>query len=171
MREKILTGDILKFGDQIDTDVIAPSRWHREGLEVLSRHTMEAIRPAFYKNVVPGDIIVAGKNFGCGSHREPATTIMKHLGIAAIVADSVARLYYRSCISFGIPIFSVEGISRVFEEGDKMELVMNKAGACFKNLTRGGELSSPPLPGTMAEVLEAGGIYALMRRRLGETAD
>ena len=104
MAEKIIKGKVLKLGDYVNTDVISPARWMREGLEVLRLHTMEAIRKDFYKDVEPGDILVGGRNFGCGSHREPATTIMKFLGIRAIVADSLARLYYRSCIAFGIPV-------------------------------------------------------------------
>ncbi len=166
MADRIIKGKIVKLGDHVNTDVISPARWMREGLDVLRLHTMEAIRPDFYKDVQPGNIIVGGRNFACGSHREPATSIMKVLGISAIVADSVARLYYRSCIAFGIPFFAVDGISRLIEEGEELEIILGADRVSFKNLTRGGEHSALPFPENMAKVLEAGGVYKLLKQRL-----
>lgn len=168
MAERIIQGKVVKLGDYVNTDVISPSRWMREGLDVLRLHTMEAIRPDFYKDVNPGDILVGGRNFGCGSHREPATAIMEVLGLSAIVADSVARLYFRNCIAFGIPVFAVEGISRLVEEGDAMEIILHEDRVAFTNKTKGGELSALPIPETMARVLEAGGVYKLLKKRLAE---
>ena len=168
MAERVLKGKVVKLGDHVNTDVISPARWMREGLEILRHHTMEAIRPDFYKDVKPGDIIVAGRNFGCGSHRESANAIMKVLGVSALVADSVARLYYRNCIAFGIPVFAVEGISRMVGEGDEMEIIMTADRVTFRNLARGGELTSSPIADTMAKVLEAGGVYELLKTRLME---
>ena len=161
-----IKGRVVKLGDYVNTDVISPSRWMREGLEVLRLHTMEAIRADFYKDVKPGDILVAGRNFGCGSHREPATAIIRVLGISAIVADSVGRLYYRNGIAFGIPVFGVDGISRLIEEGEELEIIMGSDKVIFTNLTRGGQLTAPPIPETMAKVLEAGGVYPLLKQRL-----
>lgn len=168
MAERIIAGKVVKLGDFVNTDVISPARWMREGLEVLRLHTMEAIRPDFYKDVQPGDILVGGRNFGCGSHREPATEIMKVLGVSAIVADSVARLYFRNCIAFGIPVFAVDGISQMIEEGERLEITLGAERVLFKNLNRGGELSALPIAETMAKVLEAGGVYELLKQRLGE---
>ena len=168
MADRIIKGRVVKLGDYVNTDVISPARWMREGLEALRLHTMEAIRPDFYKDVSPGDILVGGKNFGCGSHREAATAIMQTLGIAAIVADSVARLYYRNGIAYGIPIFGAAGICRLIEEGEEMELTIGAKGILFKNLTRGGELSALPIPETMAKVLEMGGVYELLKHRLAK---
>jgi len=170
MAEKMIKGRVVKLGDYVNTDVISPARWMREGLEVLRLHTMEAIRPEFYKDVKPGDIIVGGRNFGCGSHREPATAIMKVLGISAIVADSVGRLYFRNCIAFGIPVFSLDGISGMVEEGDQLEILIQRNKVIFRNLTRGGEKTGAPIPDTMANVLEAGGIYPLLKERLSRKA-
>src|SRR5574340_603992 len=161
MAERIITGKVVKLGDNVNTDVISPARWMREGLEVLRLHTMEAIRADFYKDVNPGDILVGGRNFGCGSHREPATEIMKVLGVSAIVADSVARLYFRNGIAFGIPVFGVEGISQLIEEGEQMEITLAPDKVVFRNIARGGELSALPIPETMAKVLEMGGVYEL----------
>jgi 3-isopropylmalate/(R)-2-methylmalate dehydratase small subunit len=166
MADRIIQGKVVKLGDQVNTDVISPARWMREGLEVLRLHTMEAIRKDFYQDVHPGDILIGGRNFACGSHREPATAIMQVLGISAIVADSVARLYYRSCIAFGIPVFAVDGISQLIEEGEELEIVLGADRVSFTNLTRGGELSALPFPDTMAKVLEAGGVYPLLKQRL-----
>lgn len=168
MAERVIKGKVVKLGDYVNTDVISPARWMREGLEVLRLHTMEAIRPNFYMDVKPGDILVGGRNFGCGSHREQATAIMKVLGISAIVADSVARLYFRNCIAFGIPVFGVDQISRIVEEGDEMEITMGSERVIFRNVTRGGELTASPIPETMAKVLEAGGVYQLLKQRLAE---
>lgn len=166
MAEKRLKGRVVKLGDYVNTDVISPARWMREGLEVLRLHTMEAIRSDFHKDVRPGDILVAGRNFGCGSHRESATAIMKVLGIRAVVADSVARLYYRNGIAFGIPVFGVDGISKLVEEGEEMEIIVTPDHITFANVTRGGTLMAPSIPETMARVLEAGGVYALLKARL-----
>jgi 3-isopropylmalate/(R)-2-methylmalate dehydratase small subunit len=168
MADRVITGKVVKLGDHVNTDVISPARWMREGLDILRLHTMEAIRPDFYKDVKPGDILVGGRNFGCGSHREPATSIMQVLGISAIVADSVARLYYRNCIAFGIPVFAVDGISRLIEEGEELEIILEAERISLKNLTRDGELSALPFPDTMAKVLEAGGVYPLLKQRLAE---
>lgn len=170
MSGMIIKGKVVKLGDYVNTDVISPARWMREGLDVLRLHTMEAIRPDFYKDVQPGNIIVGGRNFGCGSHREPATAIMKVLGISAIVGDSVARLYYRNCIAFGITVFAVDGISQMIDEGEEMEIILGTDKVSFKNLTRGGELSALPIPDTMAKVLEAGGVYPLLKQRLAAKA-
>ncbi len=168
MIKKVIKGKVVKLGDYVNTDVISPGRWSREGLDVLRLHTMEAIRKDFYKDVEPGNILVAGRNFGCGSHREPAVGVMRVLGISAIVADSVARLYYRNCIAFGIPVFGVDQISKMVEEGDEMEITMGTERVTFRNLTRGGERTGPSIPDTMARVLEEGGIYELLKKRLAE---
>jgi len=168
MSNKTIKGKVIKFGDDVNTDVIAPGRWHRQGMDILRLHTMEAIRPEFCKAVEPGDILVAGKNFGCGSHRESATAIMKFLGISAIVADSIARLYYRNCIAFGIPIFGIDGVSENFVEGDEIEIVIGPEKVTVRNAGTGREAAAPPIPDTMSQILEAGGVYNLLKKRLEE---
>lgn len=168
--ERSIKGKVVKLGDSVNTDVMSPGQYIQEGLDAVRLHTMEAIRPEFYKDVKPGDIILGGKNFGCGSHRESATSVMKHMGVSAVVADSVARLYYRSCIAFGIPSFSVEGVSRLFEEGDEMEIIMAEDQITIKNLTSGEEITSPPIPEVMAKIWEAGGVYPLLKQKLAEGA-
>lgn len=160
-----ITGKVVKLGDNVDTDVISPARWMREGLDVLRLHTMEAIRPDFYKDIAAGDIVVAGSNFGCGSHREPATAIMQKLGVAAIVCDSISRIYYRNAIAYGIPAFSVKGVSSMIEEGQSLEISMTDNSVTLKNLASGETMQASPMPEIMQNVLEAGGIYNLLKQR------
>ena len=164
--ENIIKGRVLKFGDNVNTDVIAPGRWKREGLDVLRLHTMEAIRTDFYKDVEPGNIIVGGNNFGCGSHRDEATTIMNKLGISAIVCDSLARLYFRNCIAYGIPVFSASGISKMVEEGQELKIMMGEEKVVIENTATGEQVTAPPIPETMIGVLKAGGVFPLLKQRL-----
>lgn len=168
MSVKTIRGRVLKFGDHVNTDVIAPGRWMREGLDVLRLHTMEAIRADFYKDVRPGDIIVAGRNFGCGSHRGSATSIMKLLGVSAIVADTLARIYFRNCIALGIPVFGAPGISNLVDEGEELEINMGSDMIKIQNITSGKGLTISPLPDTMAKILDSGGVYGLLRQRLAD---
>ena len=164
--DNVIRGRVLKFGDNVNTDVIAPGRWKREGLDVLRLHTMEAIRPEFYKDAHPGDIIVAANNFGCGSHRDEATTIMKKLGISAIVSDTAARLYFRNCIAYGIPIFTSNGVSKIFEEGDELKITIGSDEVVIENTGTGVRAVAPPIPEVMLGVLEAGGVFPLLKKRL-----
>lgn len=168
MADRVIKGRARMLGDYVNTDVIAPGRWMQESLDVLRLHTMEAIRPEFYRDVTAGDIIVAGRNFGCGSHREAATSIMRVLGISAIVADSVGRLYFRNGMAFGLPVFSAPGVSAIVAEGEEMEIVMGVSKVTIRNLTRGGEVTCPPIPDIMARIMDAGGVYPLLKRRLAE---
>lgn len=162
----VIRGRVIKLGDKINTDVIAPGRWKSMGMDVLRRHTMEAVRPDFYSQVRPGDILVAGCDFGCGSHREQATEVMKAMGISAVAADSVARLYFRSGIAFGLPIIAAEKISEFAEEGDDLEIVMEDTGIHLINHSQDTELDAPALPEIMRQVLEAGGIYQYLKAHM-----
>jgi 3-isopropylmalate/(R)-2-methylmalate dehydratase small subunit len=166
--KRIIRGRVVKLGDNVNTDIIAPGLWKTEGLEVLRLHTMEAICPGFYQRVQPGDIIVAGSDFGCGSHREEATTIMIRLGIAAIVADSLARIYFRNGIAYGIPIFAVDGISAIAGDGDSVEIDIEQDEIIINNLDTAAQITAPPIPETMFRVLEAGGIFPLLKKELEE---
>lgn len=162
----VIKGRVLKFGDNVNTDVMAPGRWKREGLDVLRLHTMEAIRKDFYKDVQPNDIIIGGNNFGCGSHREEATTIMLKLGISAVVAESVARLYFRNGIAYGLPIFSAAGVSKIAQEGDEVEITVGEDVVTIRNTGTGEQVTAPPIPDTMIRVLNAGGIFPLLKKTL-----
>lgn len=164
-----ICGRVITLGDEINTDVIAPGRWKQESLEVLKLHTMEGIVPQFFQQVQSGDILVAGRNFGCGSHREQAVQVMQALGIQAIVAESVARLYLRSGIALGLPVFEVPGISALVAAGEMLKISFRQDAICFANCRTQEEILRPALPPMMREVLLSGGIYQLLRTRIYES--
>jgi 3-isopropylmalate/(R)-2-methylmalate dehydratase small subunit len=155
--EKIV-GRVLKFGDNINTTIMAPSETH--GNRPTKEVTMTAIRPSFPNEVKPGDVIVAGTNWGYGSHRESATNVFMELGVKAIVADSVARIYFRTCIALGMPVFSCNGVSKIFKERDNIELDI--ASGKIKNLTSGQEISGKPMPPFLLDLLEKGGLVPII---------
>lgn len=159
-----IRGRVRKFGDNIDTDIIAPGPFLQLPIEEMKKYTFSPIQPDFYKSVKEGDIIVAGNNFGCGSSREQATSVIQALGIRFIVCESIARIYFRNCIGLGIyPIIS-RGVSKTFEEGDEIEIDL-KAGE-VRNLKTGKMTSFQPLTGTPLEILESGGILSILRKKM-----
>jgi 3-isopropylmalate/(R)-2-methylmalate dehydratase small subunit len=161
--EKI-KGRVRKFGDNIDTDTIAPGPVLQLPIEEMKRHAFSPIHPEFHKTVQEGDIIVAGNNFGCGSSREQATAVVKGLGIRFIVCESMARIYLRNCIGLGLyPILS-KGVSQIFDEGDEIEIDLGKGEV--KNLRTGKRASFEPLSGTPLEIFEAGGILPVLKKRV-----
>lgn len=159
-------GRVRKFGDNIDTDIIAPGPTLQFPMEEMKKHAFEPIFPEFYKTIEGGDVIVAGNNFGCGSSREQATAVVKALGIRFVVCDSMARIYLRNCVGLGVyPILS-KGISRLFEEGDEIEIDIQRGEV--KNLKTGKAASFETLSGTPLEIFEAGGILSVLKNRTEE---
>ncbi len=154
-------GRVRKFGDNIDTDTITPGTLLQLSVEELVKHAFSPISPDYYKTVQPGDIIVAGNNFGCGSSREHATAVVKQMGIQVIVAESMARIYFRNCVALGIhPVLS-KGVTAVFEEGDEIEIDLE--GGIIKNPRNGKTTGFEPLSGSLKEIVEGGGIIPLLR--------
>lgn len=168
--QKIIVGRVWKFGDNIDTDIITPADTTSFGLadagewKLVAENAFRAVRRDFYKSVKPGDILVAGRNFGLGSHREQANTVLHHLGFVAVVAESVARLYFRNSIATGTPIFAVPGITGLVEEGDELEV--NTEAWRVRNLSRGKELPIEPYSPIVQRILEAGGILEVLKHRV-----
>ena len=163
--EKI-KGRVLKFGNNINTTIMAPSEvW---GHAEIIKHTMTAIRPNFPKEVKPGDVIVAGTNWGLGSSRNEATRVFIELGIKAIVAESIARLYYRNCLAYGLPAVICNGVTKLFKEGDQMQLDISKGE--IKNITTGEKLMSEPMPEFILTLLEKGGILPLIVEKNKQTS-
>ena len=156
-----MRGKVWKFGNNIDTDVITPGRYQFAPEAEIKKHVLEVINPRFAQEVKPGDIIVAGSNFGCGSSREFAASAIKALGIRAIVAESFARIFFRNAIAIGLPIITCPKVSDSFAEGDELELDLISAKVI--NLTRGETLYAQPLPEQMLEVLSKGGIVPLLK--------
>ncbi len=162
--EKI-RGRVWKFGDKIDTDVIYPGRYLKiTDPEETAKHCFETVYPWFMEKAKPGDIIVAGKFFGCGSSREQAATCLKYFGIGAIVAESFARIYYRNAINLGLPIVVCPGITRHVEEGDIIEIDMEKG--VIKNERTGEEITFTPLPDFVLDIFRKGGLIPYLREKL-----
>lgn len=160
-----LEGRVWRFGDSIDTDVIYPYYRYPSEAEVR-KHTMEAVCPEFPVEVRPGDIVVAGRNFGCGSSRPG--NILVDVGIAAIVAESFSRLFFRNCVSQAIPVFVVPGVSTLVETGDTL-LIDYPAGRLVNRGT-GRALEIRKFPPMVEGIYQAGGILQLARRRHAEAS-
>ncbi|OPY23574.1 MAG: Isopropylmalate/citramalate isomerase small subunit [Methanobacterium sp. PtaU1.Bin097] len=166
MKDKI-KGRVWKFGDDIDTDIIIPGRYLVLTDEnELAKHAMEGLDPEFYSKTKEGDIILAGKNFGCGSSREHAPIALKAAGISAVVAESFARIFYRNAINVGFPLLESEKISSSFDEGEEIELDMDKG--VLKNERTGKEYKVKKLPEFMLEILNNGGLIPYLKEKLKE---
>ena len=151
------TGNVIKYGDNVDTDVIIPARYlntsdHKE----LASHCMEDLDKTFVSRVQQGDIITAGQNFGCGSSREHAPIAIKASGVSLVIAKSFARIFYRNSINIGLAIVecpeAVDGIS----EGDKVEADLDSG--IIRNLTTGKEYKTEPFPEFIQKIIENGGL-------------
>jgi 3-isopropylmalate/(R)-2-methylmalate dehydratase small subunit len=157
-----LKGKAHKFGDDINTDYIMSSRHRARTLDYaeLAKHLMEDIRPGFYAGVRPGDFIVAGTNFGCGSSREYAPKIIQTGGIAAILAKTFARIFYRNAINLGLPLLECD--TDQVEEGDVLRV--NLARGEIFNETRGRSIQANPMPEFMVTLLQEGGTANFIRK-------
>jgi len=153
-----LKGRAWKFGDGISTDQIAPGRlFHlRSNLGELAKHLLEDARTDFAPNVTKGDFVIGGGNFGQGSSREHAPTIIKLAGVSAIIAKSFARIFFRNCINVGLPAIILD--TDAIDEGDELELDL--LGGKLRNLTKGETCDFAPLPKAMANILADGGLAA-----------
>lgn len=154
----VLKGKTWKFGDDISTDLICPGRYFhlRSNLDELAKHVLEDADPQFAQKMAKGDFVVAGNNFGLGSSREHAPTIIKIAGVSAVLAKSFARIFYRNAINIGLPL--VECDTDKIEQGDELEIDL-EAGI-VRNKTRGIEIKVNPLPKAMINILNDGGLLA-----------
>jgi 3-isopropylmalate/(R)-2-methylmalate dehydratase small subunit len=150
-------GKVFKYGDNVDTDVIIPARYLNvsEPAE-LAKHCMEDIDKDFVKNVHPGDIIVAGKNFGSGSSREHAPIAIKASGISCVIAKTFARIFYRNAINTGLAIIESEEAVNGIDAGDEVSVDFNTG--TIKNITKGTEFKGQPFPDFIQEIISAGGL-------------
>jgi 3-isopropylmalate/(R)-2-methylmalate dehydratase small subunit len=158
-----LAGRARRFGDNINTDYIIASTRKRDTLDelVLKRYLLEAIDPAFAASVEPGDMIVAGRNFGCGSAMEIAATVILAAGIPAVLAESFSRTFYRNAVNNGL--LPIQCATSALGEGDRLAVRMTDDAVVVENLTSGITLDGSPLPGIMIEILEAGGLVPYIR--------
>jgi 3-isopropylmalate/(R)-2-methylmalate dehydratase small subunit len=160
-----LTGKVWRYGDNVDTDVIIPARYlNMSTPEELARHCMEDIDPTVAGGVRPGDIIVAGKNFGCGSSREHAPLAIKGAGVSCVVACSFARIFYRNAMNIALPIVECAEAALSAESGQQLEVDLDTG--VVRNLTTGRTYQAKPYPPFMMELMKAGGLLPYTARRL-----
>ena len=161
----MIEGTVHRYGDNIDTDVIIPARYCTAFTEAeLAPHCLEDLDAAFVKKVRKGDIIVAGRNFGCGSSRENAPIAIKGAGVSCVIATSFARIFYRNSINIGLPIFESEAAVADAKDGDRIRV--DPSTGVIENLTRGKTYSVPAFPGIIQEIISAGGMVEFARRRI-----
>ena len=159
-----IEGRAWKFGSDIDTDAIIPARYlNLVDPEELSKHAMEEERPEFIKDVKKGDLLVAGKNFGCGSSREHAPLALKVAGISCIIAASFARIFYRNGFNQGIPLLESPEASEAIREGDRVRVDLS-AGE-IQDLTQGKGFFAKPVPPFMQDLIRHGGLIPHLRRK------
>lgn len=170
MEAEKINGRIWMFGDNIDTDLIYPVTyffWNPGGItdpEEIKKHGMAGIDENFTSKIQPGDIIVAGKNFGCGSHREQAVTSLKYAGIGLIIAKSFARTYYHNAINLGMPLleWKTDDLGGL-QEGDTLSVDLRRGLAI--NTTRGKELPLEPMAPLLLDIVLAGGLVEIVKKK------
>lgn len=156
-------GKVIKYADNVDTDVIIPARYlNTIDKKELASHCMEDLDPTFVKRVVPGDIIVAGYNFGCGSSREHAPMVIKESGVALVIAKSFARIFYRNSINIGLPIIECPEACDEISEGDVLSCDITKG--VIVNKTTGKEYTTAPFPAFINSIIEAGGLIEAIKQ-------
>lgn len=158
-------GRVWKFGDDINTDLIIPGRYlDNYDPSHLARHAMEGVRPEFAQKVAKGDVIVAGRNFGCGSSREQAVIALKHAGVAVIVAESFARIFYRNAVNLGLPPLISRRARELLEDGARV--VWDRSSMTLRCSESGAIVESEEIPEHVRAILDAGGLVPYIRQRL-----
>lgn len=162
----MIKGKTHKYGDHVDTDVIIPARYCTSfRMEELAPHCLEDLDVDFVKKVQPGDILMAGENFGCGSSRENAPLAIKGAGVSCVIARNYARIFFRNSINIGLPILeSIEAVEGT-EDGDQLEIDLEQG--IIRNVTRNKEFRSLPLPDEIKRIVDAGGMVPFVRQQLG----
>jgi len=158
-------GRVWRYGDDVNTDVIFPGKYTYQPMEPaeMAQHAMEDLDPTFAKNVKEGDVIVAGKNFGCGSSREQAATCLKAAGVAAIIAPSFSRIFFRNAINSGLPVIELASGTEAIQKDDTVEIDFGAGIVGHK----GAEHRFPPLPPEVLAILEDGGLIPHVKKVLG----
>lgn len=161
---KAAEGKVFKFGDNVDTDVIIPARYlNSSDPKELALHCMEDIDKEFVNKVSAGDIIVAEKNFGCGSSREHAPIAIKAAGVSCVIAETFARIFYRNAINIGLPIIECAEASKGIDAGD--EVLVDFDSGIIKNLTKGTEFKGQAFPPFMQKIIDAEGLVNYINAR------
>lgn len=156
-------GKIWLLGDDIDTDIIIPTEYlAMKTIDEMKKYAFSPLRPELASRIRPGDVVVAGKNFGCGSSREQAPEVMKALGISCVIAKSFARIFFRNSINNGLLLIEHPDFSEQVKEGDECSVYLND-----KIVHQGKEYPLSPLPANLLEIIEAGGLVQAMRQKNG----
>jgi 3-isopropylmalate/(R)-2-methylmalate dehydratase small subunit len=160
-----VTGHTVKFGDNIDTDVILPGKYLvLIDANDLAKHAMEGLDADFPEKAKKGILVVGGKNFGCGSSREQAPLALKYSGVKCVLAESFARIFFRNAINIGLPVIECKGISATVDNGD--ELTVDFETGTIQNVTKGKSFQVTKLPPFILEILADGGLIENLRRRM-----
>ena len=159
----MIEGNIWKYGDDVNTDVIFPGKYTYTVTDKkeMAKHALEDLDPDFIKNMKKGDVVVAGKNFGCGSSREQAAFCLKYAGVSCVIAKSFARIYFRNCINAGLPVIETDKLDNI-KKGDKIKIDF----ANGKFWANGKEISFPPLPKEVLKILNAGGLEEYLKQEV-----
>ena len=169
MQKANIDGKVWRFGKDIDTDLIIAARYLNTSVpEELAKHVMEDADPEFVNKMSAGDIIVAGDNFGCGSSREHAPIALKAAGVAAVIAPTFARIFYRNSFNMGLPIFELQESAKI-NEGDEVSVDMN-AGT-ITNKTTDKTYSFTPIPEFMQELIDAGGLMNFAQNEIKNSGE
>ncbi len=157
---------VWRFGHDISTDLLSPGQYAIDPVEVRKLHVLESVDPSFASEARPGDVVVAGRNFGCGSSRETAPENLAAVGISAVVAESFARIFMRNAVAVGLPVLVCQGVHEAFGPEDR--IVVDLAAGTVQNPETGFKLSGDSLPVEMLDILSAGGILAALRTQGGQ---
>ena len=159
-------GKTIKYGDNIDTDIIIPARYlNIMDRKELASHCMEDLDADFAKKVNDGDIIVAGSNFGCGSSREHAPQVIKDSGVGCVIAESFARIFYRNAINIGLPIIECPEAAKAINDGDEVEINFDTGD--IKDITKNERFKAQPFPGFLQSMINAGGLINYINEKSG----
>jgi 3-isopropylmalate/(R)-2-methylmalate dehydratase small subunit len=153
------------LGDNLNTDVLAPGRYMKFGIEEIAKHCLESVRPEFAATVKAGDVVVAGRNCGAGSSREQAPAALKHLGVAALVAESFAGLFYRNALNLGLPALVCADAKRI-RDGDSIEIFLDTSTL----IVGGKKISFEPIPPHLLEMVRDGGLLPHLEKKLARKA-
>jgi 3-isopropylmalate/(R)-2-methylmalate dehydratase small subunit len=161
---KLIRGKAWKYGDNVDTDVILPGRWcHLTKIEDLKPHCFEDLDPGFPDKIKPGDVVVAGDNFGCGSSREIAPLAIKSVGVSLVIAKSFARIFFRNCINIGLAIMVAPDAAETIQQGDLIEADLAAGKIILPE--KGKEFTSVAFPPFVREIFQKGGLVEYLRDR------
>lgn len=166
MNDAVTTaGRAWVFGENVDTDVLAPGRYMKFGIEEIAKHCLESVDPAFAGAVKPGDVVVGGRNFGAGSSREQAAEALLQLGVAYVLAPSYGGIFYRNALNLGLPVLVCAAVDRI-RSGDRVEV--DAAAGRVRNLSTGETVECEPIPPHLLSMVNDGGLLAHLERRMRE---